>query len=201
MEATTTQSTEPALEPGISEYELILMLNPTGEEAARNEFAGTTRARIEAGGTLLADHNWGVRKMAYEIDKHGESDYRYYRFRSEPPLLGELEHNLKIADNVLRFRIFKVDPRTPTTAPPELSTLEREREDRPERGERGERGDRSDRGGYSDRSQGYSQSTADDSAAEAEEVPAAPAAVVEPEAAEPAVEAEPQATGDEPAAS
>lgn len=118
------------------------MLDPTADDSSRDEFATTTRSRIEGGGSLIANDNWGVRKMAYEIDKHGESDYRYYRFRSEPALLDELNHNLKIADSVLRFRIFKVDPRTPTTAPPELSTLERERE---ERGDRGERGDR--RGG------------------------------------------------------
>jgi len=112
------------------------MLDPTVDDGSRNEFAATTKSRIEGSGTLIAADNWGIRKMAYEIQKHGESDYRYFRFRSAPPLLDELEHNLKITDSVIRFRIFKVDPRTPTTAPPELSTLEREREERGDRGER-----------------------------------------------------------------
>ena len=35
-----------------------------------------------------------------------------------PTLLGSLDHNLKIADGVLRFRIFKVDPDAPSIAPP-----------------------------------------------------------------------------------
>ncbi len=106
------------------------MLDPEVDEAARKEFADTTRTRVESGGTLLSDSAWGTRKMAYEIDNHAEADYRYYRFRSEPPLLKELDHNLKIADGVLRFRVFKVDPRSPVVVPPELSTLVRDRDDR-----------------------------------------------------------------------
>ncbi len=36
-------------------------------------------------------------------------------------LLGQLDHNLKIADGVLRFRIFKVDPDAPTIVPPAVA--------------------------------------------------------------------------------
>ena len=59
-----------------------------------------------------------MRKLAYEIRQRNESDYRYFRFQAEPELLERLDHNLKIADGVLRFRIFKVDPETTTNAPP-----------------------------------------------------------------------------------
>ena len=48
--------------------------------------------------------------MAYEIKQRNEADYRFYRFQGEPELLERLDHNLKITDGVLRFRIFKVDP-------------------------------------------------------------------------------------------
>ena len=57
-----------------------------------------------------------MRKMAYEIRQRNEADYRYYRFQGETELLERLDHNLKIADGVLRFRIFKVDPDAPTNA-------------------------------------------------------------------------------------
>ena len=51
--------------------------------------------------------------MAYEIKQRNEADYRYYRFQGESELLERLDHNLKIADGALRFRVFKVDPDTP----------------------------------------------------------------------------------------
>jgi hypothetical protein len=56
--------------------------------------------------------------MAYEIGNSNEADYRWFRFESPVELLDELNHNLKIADGVLRFRIFKVDADAPVLVPP-----------------------------------------------------------------------------------
>jgi small subunit ribosomal protein S6 len=76
------------------------------------------RQRIDSGGTLKAENAWGMRKLAYEIRQRNEADYRFYRFETENPLLDDLNHNLKITDGVLRFRIFKVDPDSPVIEPP-----------------------------------------------------------------------------------
>ena len=59
--------------------------------------------------------------MAYEIKLRNEADYRFYRFQGEPALLESLDHNLKITDGVLRFRIFKVEPDAPANPPPPSS--------------------------------------------------------------------------------
>jgi small subunit ribosomal protein S6 len=99
-------------------YELVLMLDPEAEDAARDRVAEDVRKQIEAAGTLERADTWGMRKMAYEIRQRTEADYRYYRFQGEAELLHQLDHNLKIADGALRFRIFKVDPQTPTSPPP-----------------------------------------------------------------------------------
>ena len=55
-----------------------------------------------------------MRKMAYEIRQRNEADYRFFRFQGDNALLEGLDHNLKIVDAALRFRIFKVDPEAPT---------------------------------------------------------------------------------------
>ena len=95
------------------------MLDPTAEEAARDSLTQEVRAKIEATGTLGHESRWGVRKMAYEIQKKTEADYRWFRFDAPRELLADLDHSLKIADGVLRFRIFKVDPDSPViTSPP-----------------------------------------------------------------------------------
>ncbi len=94
------------------------MLDPDVPDERRDEIAAETRQRIEAGGTLKHDSSWGMRKMAYEIRQRTEADYRLFRFEGQGGVLDELNHNLRIADGVLRFRIFKVDPRSPTTVPP-----------------------------------------------------------------------------------
>ena len=100
------------------EYELVLMLDPDVPDERRDEIAAETRKRIEAGGTLKHDASWGMRKLAYEIRQRTEADYRLFRFEGQGGVLDELNHNLRIADGVLRFRIFKVDPRSPSIVPP-----------------------------------------------------------------------------------
>jgi small subunit ribosomal protein S6 len=92
------------------EYELVLMLDPGLEDAARDKLAQEARAQIEAGGSLKRENAWGLRKLAYEIRQRTEADYRWFRFQAPRELLGRLDHSLKIADGVLRFRIFKADP-------------------------------------------------------------------------------------------
>jgi small subunit ribosomal protein S6 len=100
------------------EYELVLMLDPELDAPARDALAQNARGEIEGAGSLKQENTWGLRKMAYEINHRTEADYRWFRFEAPSELLGSLDHNLKIADGVLRFRIFKVDPDTPTIAPP-----------------------------------------------------------------------------------
>ena len=95
------------------------MIDPGLEESARDQLASDARGQIEGGGTLKHENTWGLRKMAYEIRQRTEADYRWYRFEAPRELLGQLDHNLKIADGVLRFRIFKVDPESAVVqAPP-----------------------------------------------------------------------------------
>lgn len=97
------------------------MLDPGPEEAGRDALAQDVRSRIEGKGTLKHENKWGLRKMAYEIDQRNEADYRWFRFESPNELLEELNHSLKIADGVLRFRIFKVDAGTPVMVPPAVA--------------------------------------------------------------------------------
>ncbi len=97
------------------------MLDPQLDAAARDALAQQARGQIEGAGSLKQENTWGLRKMAYEINRRTEADYRWFRFEGPAGLLETLDHELKIADGVLRFRIFKVDPGTPTIVPPAVA--------------------------------------------------------------------------------
>jgi len=97
------------------------MLDPQLDAPARDALVQDARGQIEASGTLKHENSWGLRKMAYEINRRTEADYRWMRFEAPAELLDSLDHNLKIADGVLRFRIFKVDPDAPVIVPPAVS--------------------------------------------------------------------------------
>jgi small subunit ribosomal protein S6 len=53
------------------------------------------------------------------VRRHPQADYHLIQFRGPAALLEQLDHNLKITDGVLRFRIIKLRPGTPP--PPDLS--------------------------------------------------------------------------------
>ncbi len=97
------------------------MLDPGQDAPARDAVANEAKKQIEADGTLKHENVWGLRKLAYEIKRRNEADYRWFRFEGPATLLEQLDHNLKIADGVLRFRIFKVDADTPLMVPPATS--------------------------------------------------------------------------------
>jgi len=129
------------------------MLDPQLDAPARDALAQEARGQIEGSGSLKHENSWGLRKMAYEINRRTEADYRWMRFEAPSELLDALDHNLKIADGVLRFRIFKVDPEAPVIVPPAVTATPGPRE-RSAQGARDDRGDsREDRGDSPDDSE------------------------------------------------
>jgi ribosomal protein S6 len=176
-----------------AEYELVLMLDPEAPDERREQIATDARQRIESNGAIKHDTSWGLRKMAYEINQRTEADYRFFRFESGgTPLLDELNHNLRIADGVLRFRLFKVDPRNPVIVPPPPTPLS---SGRPERGSR-----RDGPGGRGRDRDGYSRGADDEPvAAPVEPVEAPPAQPAAEAPAAPEGPAAPDAPAEEPA--
>ena len=100
-------------------YDLMVMLDPDAPEERRTEILGNIESMVAAGGgTVVGHHDWGVRRIAFEIDHRPEAAYHLYQFEAESnEMLERLGHNLRIADGVLRYRLIKVKPGTPP--PPE----------------------------------------------------------------------------------
>jgi small subunit ribosomal protein S6 len=133
-------------------YEMILILDPESGDEQRDKIAADVKSKMEAAGEVLHEANWGMRKMAYEIDKRESADYRFFRFNCGHDLLDDFAHSLKITDGVLRFRIFKTEPDAPTMVPPDTEQIMRRDED--DRGGRREGGRGPRRPRYDDESSG-----------------------------------------------
>ena len=120
-----------------STYEMVLMLDPESGDERRAEIAAEVKSKLTAGGEIAHEADWGLRKMAFEIDKRESADYRFYKFSAGKELLDDLDHSLKITDGVLRFRIFRAEPDSPVMEPPDTEQIMRRDEDDRERGGRG----------------------------------------------------------------
>jgi small subunit ribosomal protein S6 len=99
-------------------YDLTLLLDTALEDDRRDTILANVEEAIDRAGEIVGRHDWGVRTTAYEVRKHADADYHLLQFRGSPELLEALDHNLKITDGVLRFRIIKLRPGT--AAPPDL---------------------------------------------------------------------------------
>ena len=110
-------------------YDLMLILDPSAPEGRHEEILGGVRQAIESEGTPVGEHDWGTRRLAFEIDHRGDGHYHLVQFEGEPALLERLDRTLKITDGVLRFRIIRLKPGSPPPPTP-----------RPEASRRGEEG-------------------------------------------------------------
>jgi small subunit ribosomal protein S6 len=99
-------------------YDLMLILDPNSPEGRHEAILGEVRSMIESGGTPVGEHDWGMRRLAYEMDHRAEGAYHLFQFEGAAELLERLSHTLKISDGVLRFRIIKVKPGLPPPPSP-----------------------------------------------------------------------------------
>ena len=99
-------------------YDLVLLLDTQADDERRSQLLDNVQAAIEKGGEVVGRHDWGVRPTVYEVRKQSEADYHLLQFHGPSSLLEQLDHNLKITDGILRFRIIKLRPGTPP--PPDL---------------------------------------------------------------------------------
>ena len=95
-------------------YDLLLLLDPQAEETRRAELVSDASAAITKQGELLRHDTWGERQLAYHIGRRASAEYHLMQFHaSSPELLGSLDRSLRIADEVLRFRLIKLRPGVP----------------------------------------------------------------------------------------
>jgi small subunit ribosomal protein S6 len=113
-------------------YDLMLLLDATAPDERRQEILADVQAMIEEGGTLVGLHEWGNRRLTFEIDHRPDADYKLIQFEGDNALLDRLA-GLKIMDGVLRFRIIRQKPGGPPVPErPEPIHAGSRREDEPD---------------------------------------------------------------------
>ncbi|MGB2953396.1 MAG: 30S ribosomal protein S6 [Gaiellaceae bacterium] len=87
----------------MTNYEILLMLDPELPDERQNEIVSRVREQIEqSGGSWQAHDVWGRRKLAYEIDHKNEGSYHLLTFAAGPEALAEVSRVLRITDGVMR---------------------------------------------------------------------------------------------------
>jgi small subunit ribosomal protein S6 len=87
----------------LREYETVLVLDPTLDDARVNQELETVSNVIsQGGGEILEVQRWGRRRLAYEVRRRREGIYSLIRFRSERAVLEELERRFSLNESLMR---------------------------------------------------------------------------------------------------
>lgn len=94
----------------MNKYELALVVNAKIEDDVRTATVERAKEYItRAGGTVTEVEEWGKKKLAYDIQKMSDGFYYFIQFAAESSVPAEVEQNVRIMDNVLRFLCVRKD--------------------------------------------------------------------------------------------
>ena len=112
----------------------------------------------DAGGKVTKTENWGLRTLAYKINKNKKGHYVLIECDSPAPAVIEMERTLRLNEEVVRYMTIKLDelskgPSKPIdkTSSDDFDGGDRPKFDRGDRGDRGDRSERSDRDNRNDK--------------------------------------------------
>jgi small subunit ribosomal protein S6 len=93
----------------VTHYETLFIVHP--EKGPRiKEFIERFRKVIEGQeGVVSQVEEWGLRDLAYRIEKQGKGYYTLLQYRSAGRAVEELERNLRLTDGILRYLTVRDD--------------------------------------------------------------------------------------------
>lgn len=90
-------------------YEVMFIINPALEEEKKEATVEKVKDIIAADGEVSKVDVWGMRKLAYPIEKKNEGYYVVIEFAASTELPKELDRRLRISDDVMRHIIINKD--------------------------------------------------------------------------------------------
>ncbi|MBP3299700.1 MAG: 30S ribosomal protein S6 [Muribaculaceae bacterium] len=91
-------------------YETVFILTPVLSDAQMKEAVEKfTTVLTDNGATIVNEENWGLRKLAYPIQKKSTGFYTLIEFDGEPTIVKKLEIAFRRDERVLRFLTFRLD--------------------------------------------------------------------------------------------
>lgn len=91
-------------------YETTFIINPELEEAMITEVIDKVQEIITAtNGEIVNVDNWGVKRLAYEIEKRRSGFYSCIQFNGETNTIDELKRNFRIMDNLMKYIIIRIE--------------------------------------------------------------------------------------------
>ena len=94
----------------MNHYETVFILTPVlSDDQAKETVAKFKNLLTDGGAEILNEEAWGLKKLAYHIQKKTSGFYYLVEFKAEPTLIDKLEVAFRRDEKVIRFMTVKLD--------------------------------------------------------------------------------------------
>ena len=94
----------------MNQYETVFILTPVLSDEQMKEAVEKFKGILaEENSEIINEESWGLKKLAYPIDKKSTGFYQLIEFKAEPATIAKLEVNFRRDERVLRYLTVKLD--------------------------------------------------------------------------------------------
>ena len=93
-------------------YELTVLIHPDLEANLDDALSKVKNIITEAGGKIEKENIWGKKKLAYQINREDFAVYVYFEVALPPEAPIVISNTLNITEEVLRYLLVSVDPKS-----------------------------------------------------------------------------------------
>ncbi|MFA7117047.1 MAG: 30S ribosomal protein S6 [Bacteroidales bacterium] len=94
----------------LKQYETVFIATPVLSEAQMKETVEKYRSLItDNGGEVIYEEDWGLKKLAYPIQKKTTGFYHMFEFTADTQFIQNFEVQYKRDEKVIRFLTFAMD--------------------------------------------------------------------------------------------
>lgn len=94
----------------MNHYETVFILTPVLSDVQMKEAVEKFKGILTGeGATIVSEENWGLKKLAYPIQKKSTGFYAFIEFDADPSVIAKLELQFRRDEKVIRFLTFRQD--------------------------------------------------------------------------------------------
>ncbi|MDP4184868.1 MAG: 30S ribosomal protein S6 [Bacteroidota bacterium] len=94
----------------MNQYETVFIATPVLSEVQIKEAVEKFKEIIaQNGGELVHEEHWGLKKLAYPIQKKTTGFYQLFEFKADPSFIQKLETEYRRDERIIRFLTFRLD--------------------------------------------------------------------------------------------
>ena len=92
----------------MNQYETVFILTPVlSDEQTKETVAKFKKVLTDKGAEIVNEEAWGLKKLAYQIEKKTSGFYFLIEFKAEPEVIKTLETAYRRDEKVIRFLTFR----------------------------------------------------------------------------------------------